>query len=84
MLYEVITAKDSKMIQLKHFAKTALLKPGESETLKFQITAEDLAGYDSSQKAWIAEPGTYDVLIGASSEDIRLRTEVALDQQVVF
>jgi len=79
-----LKSKDSKMIQLKHFAKTALLKPGESETLKFEVTAQDLAGYDPGLKAWIAEPGNYDVLIGASSQDIRLRTAIELDKQVIF
>lgn len=75
-------AKEEKMIQLKHFAKTALLNPGESAIVKFELSAEDLAGYVPNLKAWVAEAGTYEVLIGASSTDSRLSTTITLGQSL--
>ena len=52
-----------------------MLEPGESVTLKFQISNNDLAYYNTTLDKWITEPGTYDILIGASSQDIRLTGE---------
>ncbi len=59
-------------IELRGFAKTKLLKPGESETVTFTLASRDLTSFDEASSAWVAEAGTYTVKIGASSEDIRL------------
>jgi beta-glucosidase len=58
-------------LELRGFAKTKLLKPGESETLSFTLSPRDLASFDAASSAWVAEAGTYTVKVGASSEDIR-------------
>jgi beta-glucosidase len=58
-------------LELKGFAKTRTLDPGDSQTLSFSLTARDLASFDAPSSSWRAETGTYTVKIGASSADIR-------------
>lgn len=66
-------AVDRPARELKGFAKTRLLQPGESQTVAFAVTSGDLAYYDTERAAWVAEAGSYTVAIGASSRDIRQR-----------
>jgi len=58
-------------VELKAFAKTKTLKPGESETVSFSLSARDLASFDETASAWVTEAGTYTLRAGASSADIR-------------
>ncbi len=62
--------------ELKDFRKIGL-KAGESKTLTFKIDKEKLSFYNQNLK-WVAEPGDFELMIGASSEDIRLRNNFEL------
>jgi beta-glucosidase len=57
--------------ELRAFAKTGLLAPGQSQTLTFTLTAADLASYNTAVEAWQTDAGTYTARAGASSLDIR-------------
>jgi beta-glucosidase len=48
------------------------LEPNEKHTAVFTLDAEDLAFFDDTTNQWVAEAGTFEVLIGSSSRDIRL------------
>lgn len=57
--------------ELKAFAKTRTLQPGESQTLTMDIDKADLASFNTKQSAWVADGGFYTFKIGASSRDIK-------------
>lgn len=69
--------------ELKGFAKTKLLKPGESQELTFTLDKQALASFRTDLSAWVADKGDYEVRIGASSNDIRLKTNFSLPEQVM-
>lgn len=49
------------------------LKAGERRTLTFTVPAEQLAFWDEGKKMWVIQPGAFDVMVGSSSKDIRLK-----------
>ncbi|HEY3429204.1 MAG TPA: glycoside hydrolase family 3 C-terminal domain-containing protein [Cyclobacteriaceae bacterium] len=59
---------DKPASELKAFAKTNLLKPGESQTLTLTINTRDLTSYQTVTNSWIADAGAYTVKIGTSGE----------------
>jgi beta-glucosidase len=68
--------------ELKGFAKIAL-KPGETRRVSIPLGQRAFAFYSPDAHGWVAEAGTYDVLVGASSRDLRLRGAFALAQTQV-
>ena len=71
-----ISAPDNKAAnkpvkELKAYAKTKNLKPGESETLKLSVKAADLTSFDEASSSWVVAEGEYQFLIAASSQDIK-------------
>ena len=59
--------------QLRGFERVNL-KPGETKTFHFKLTPGDLELLDKDMH-WVVEPGKFEVLVGSSSEDIRLKKE---------
>ena len=71
-----ISAPDNKVAnkpvkELKAYAKTRNLKPGEKETVKLFVNTADLASFDEGASAWVVSGGEYQFLVGASSIDIK-------------
>ncbi len=65
--------------QLKGF-KRLMIPEGESQSVQFQLEPEDLAYWDDAANAFVVEPGTVNLLIGASSEDIRLTKRIVIKE----
>lgn len=68
--------------ELKDFKKI-MLAAGESKTISFKIDKEKLSFYapdtaNDQQLKWVAEPGEFEIMIGASSKDIRLKDSFEL------
>lgn len=63
--------------ELKAFQKV-LLQPGEHGTLAFSLKKRDFAFYDVTRADWVVESGEFEILVGASSRDIRLRASIVI------
>lgn len=65
--------------ELKAFAKTKELQPGESVTVTLTVKASELASYNEESSSWIVDEGNYAFLLAASSRDIKatLNADVA-------
>ena len=61
--------------ELKRFEKIFLL-PNETKTVIFELKKEDLSFYNETDNSWIVENGTFNILVGSSSRDIRLQGEI--------
>ncbi len=69
--------------ELKGFAKTQLLQPGESQLLSFELDTRSLASFRSGISSWVADQGDYQVCIGASSKDIRLKASFKVPKDIL-
>jgi beta-glucosidase len=58
--------------ELKGFARVEL-QPGETKTVDFAVDRAALSYWNPETKNWVAEPGEFEVQVGASSRDIRLK-----------
>ncbi len=67
--------------ELKAFAKTKLLAPGESETLTMKVSTYELASFNEEHSAWETAAGTCEVLFGSSVSDIRHTTTCKMKAQ---
>lgn len=70
--------------ELKAFAKTKLLEPGETQIISFEFDSRALTSFDQKQNVWLAEAGQYGVNIGSSSRNILKRAAFNLDKALVI
>jgi len=55
---------------LKAFAKTKTLQPGESQVLSFELTAADLASFNTALSNWVTEAGDYTIRFGNAEQTL--------------
>lgn len=77
------TSIDKPSKELKGFAKTKLLQPGESQSITFRLTQKDLASFVPQASAWVADQGTYKVEIAASSLNTKQTTTFTVPTKVI-
>ena len=78
------TNLEQAKLELGGFAKTKLLSPGESETVRIKLTEDALKSYDEAQSAWILDVGTYTVSVGASVKDIKFTDSFTVGEKQVI
>jgi beta-glucosidase len=74
---EVNPTADRPVKELKGFTK-AFIKKGETREVQIRVKNAELGFFDESANAWKLNKGKYRVMIGSSSADIRLNTEIEL------
>ncbi len=74
---DVVSSVATPLRLLRKFRRIHL-NPGESTLVSFTLGEEDLRLLNASFE-WVVEPGEFEVLVGASSEDIRLRGTICVD-----
>lgn len=76
-IHEKVTTVTTYEKQLRGFERVNL-KPGETKTVHLTLTPEDL-GLWNRDMHFVVEPGTFEAMVGASSEDIRLKEEFDIE-----
>lgn len=75
---DVLATVARPVLELKGFQRVAL-KAGESKEVIFNITPEMLRMLNG-QLQWVTEPGKFELLVGASSRDIRIKEELIVSR----
>lgn len=76
-IHDVQASVDRPYKELKGFCKLSL-QPGEEKLATFVIKKDALSFFDVKEHTWVAEPGKFEVLVAASSDDIRSKTSFNL------
>ena len=76
-LRDLITSVTAPVRQLRGFQKVAL-KPGETRTVRMELGPAELSLLNADLR-WVVEPGEFEIAIGRSAKDIRLRGKIAVD-----
>lgn len=77
------TSRDKTPIrQLKAFQRVQLA-PGQTRTVTLRLAAAELAHWDVTRSRWVVESSTYDLMVGASAQDIRARAAVRVRGETI-
>lgn len=76
-VHDVKASLPREVKALKGFVRVSL-KPGESKWVTFKLNKKHLSFYDPNAKKWIAQPGWFEVLVGSSSRNVRLKGKFLL------
>ena len=75
-IHNVLGSVSTPVKQLRGFRRLNL-KPGETQTAELALTHEDFALLNRDMH-WVVEPGAIDIMVGSSSQDIRLKTTLEI------
>jgi beta-glucosidase len=64
--------------ELKGFSKV-FIEPGQTKPVSIKLNMDQFAHFDEQTDQWVVEPGQFELLIGSSSRDIRLREKITID-----
>jgi beta-glucosidase len=79
---DVQTTAPAPIRELRGFERIAL-KAGEQRRVRFTLVPErDLARYDETRRAFDVEPGEFEVELGASSGDLRVRGRLTVEREL--
>lgn len=78
------TELEKEYKRLAGFAKTRLLKPGETQTLTVEIPQKQLASFNEETHTWIVEKGKYGILVGNSSDKLKLEAVLVVSDDTVL
>ena len=70
--------------ELKAYGKTALLEPGQSQTLEFKLSEYDLAGFNPASANWQTLHGDYKADFAASAQEIRCQAQFTLTNDCTY
>ena len=70
-VHDVAASVKRPIKELKRFKRISL-QPGQTKTVTFNLSAGELAFYDTASEGFLVEPGVFEIMFGGSSEDIRL------------
>ena len=77
-------ALDKPHAELRAYARTRLLQPGQSQKLVMRVEPLGLTSFDPAVHRWVAHPGRYTVSVGASSRDIRQQAHFDIKDELSF
>jgi beta-glucosidase len=72
---DLTPSRNRPMRELRGFRKVAL-RAGETQRVTVELTADAFAQYDVARSGWFVQPGPYEIEVGSSSRDIRLRGRI--------
>ena len=79
-VHDVESALERPWKELKAFGKVSL-QPGETQTVTLPLDMRSLAYFDDRRRAWVADAGEFELLIGQSSADLPIRQTLRLESE---
>lgn len=81
-LCDVVSSVTTPLKALKAFRRVSI-RPAETQTVRFTLGSEEMALLNQEMR-WVVEPGRYEVMLGSSSEDTRLRSQFDIAQPITL
>lgn len=77
------TSRDKQPLQQLRAFQRVTLAPGQTRTVRFTLPVAELAHWDVTRSRWVVESSDYDVMVGASSSDVRQRAALRVRGETI-